>query len=186
MVPLTALWLPIVLSAVVVFVWSSLVHMVFGYHRSDYRKLPDEEAVGALLRGANLTPGTYHFPHMTHKEMGTPAATLKFTKGPVGFLTMMPTGTPSLGNFLGLWFVFCLVVGLFCAYLTGRAFGPGTPYLTVFRYAGTIAFLAYASTHATDPIWKGERWAVAFKHIADGLVYGLLTAGVFGWLWPKA
>jgi hypothetical protein len=186
MVPLTALWLPILLSAVVVFVWSSLVHMVFGYHRSDYRKLPDEEAVGALLRGQSLAPGTYHFPHMTHKEMGTPAAIEKFTRGPVGFLTMMPTGAPSLGKFLGMWFVFCLVVGVFCAYLTGRAFGPGTPYLTIFRYAGTIAFLAYASTHATDPIWKGERWPVTLKHIADGLVYGLLTAGVFGWLWPKA
>ena len=36
MVGLAALWLPILLSAVIVFVASSLIHMVSGWHKSDY------------------------------------------------------------------------------------------------------------------------------------------------------
>jgi hypothetical protein len=101
-------------------------------------------------------------------------------------LNVMPNGAPAMGPLLGQWFAFSVLVSVFAAYLTGRAFGPGTPYLTVFRFAGTIAFLGYACTHLTDPIWKGESWGTAVKHVADGLVYGLLTAGAFGWLWPKA
>src|SRR6266851_8791731 len=43
MVSLSALWLPIVLSAVIVFVASSIMYMLLPYHRSDYRKLPEED-----------------------------------------------------------------------------------------------------------------------------------------------
>jgi hypothetical protein len=186
MVPITALWLPILVSAVLVFAWSSVVHMVLGYHRGDYAKLPNEDAVMEALRNAGVAPGNYHFPHVASpKEMSSPAFVEKRTKGPVGLLNVIPSGPPALGKSLAMWFAFSVVVGVFVAYLTGRAFGPDTPYLTVFRSAGTIAFVAYAATHATDPIWKGERWGTALKHVLDGLVYGLLTAGAFGWLWPR-
>ena len=50
MVPLTSLWLPILLSAVVVFAASSIIHMVLPYHRNDFKKLPDEEGFLAALR----------------------------------------------------------------------------------------------------------------------------------------
>ncbi len=187
MVPLTSLWLPILVSAVLVFVWSSIAHMVLGYHKSNYGKLPNEDAVLEALRSAGATPGNYMFPHAgSHSNMSSPEVIAKFTKGPVGMLNVIPSGPPAMGSYLSLWFAYSVIVGVFVAYLTGRAFGPGTAYLTVFRFAGTIGFLAYASTHATDPIWKGEKWGTAFKHFADGLVYGLLTAGAFGWLWPKA
>ena len=42
-----ALWLPIVVSAVLIFFASFVLHMVLTYHWSDYRRLPDEKAVGA-------------------------------------------------------------------------------------------------------------------------------------------
>lgn len=186
MVPIPALWVPIVVSAVLVFAWSSIVHMVLGHHRKDYCKLPNEDAVLEALLGAGVPPGNYMFPHAEKpSDMSSPAMIEKYNRGPVGVMNLLPNGSPAMGKLLGLWFAYTLVVGLFVAYLTGRAFGPGTPYLTVFRFAGTIAFLAYASTHATDPIWKGERWSTALKYVADGLVYGLLTAGAFGWLWPS-
>ncbi len=187
MVPITALWLPILVSAVLVFVWSSIVHMALGYHRRDYGKLPSEDSVLEALRGAGVGPGNYAFPHVASMaEMSAPAVVEKRKRGPVGLMNVIPSGPPAFGQSLVLWFAYSVVVAVFVAYLTGRAFGPGTPYLTVFRYAGTIAFLAYASTHATDPIWKGERWSTALSHTFDGLVYGLLTAGTFGWLWPRA
>ena len=185
MVPITALWLPILLSAVIVFVASSILHMVLPYHRSDYRKLPDEAKVTDALRAVGVTPGpVYSFPHCTHKDMKSPEVVERFKRGPVGLLTLYPSGPPALGKFLGMWFVYCVVVGIFVAYLTGRTRMPGTDYLQVFRVAGAVAFMAYGVGQIQDSIWKGQTWGVTAKHVFDGLIYALLTAGTFGWLWP--
>jgi hypothetical protein len=119
------------------------------------------------------------------KEMGTPAMMEKFKRGPVGMLTALPAGPPTMPKHLTQWFVFCLVVGLFAAYVASRTLGPGAPYLSVFRIAGTVAFLGYAGAEATNAIWRGQPWGTTLRNYLDGLVYGLLTAGVFGWLWPN-
>ncbi len=186
MVPITALWLPILLSAVIVFVASSIIHMVLPIHRGDYRKLPEEDKVLDAMRAAGVTPGlVYYFPYTTHKEMKSPEAVERFKRGPVGLLTVIPSGPPAMGKFLGQWFLYCLVIGVFVAYLTGRTRSVGTQYLEVFRVAGTTAFLGYAAALIQDSIWRGQSWGVTFKHVFDGLIYGLLTAGTFGWLWPK-
>src|SRR5882762_7760882 len=148
MVAITALWLPILLSAVIVFVASSILHMVLPYHKSDYRKLPEEDRVLDALRAAGVTPGrTYHFPHCTQKEMKSPEAIEKFKRGPIGLMNVIPSGPPAMGKYLGLWFVYCLVVGVFVACLTGRTQAPGTQYMEIFRVAGTAAFLAYGLGH---------------------------------------
>ena len=185
MVPLTALWLPILLSAVIVFVASSIMHMVLPYHRSDYQQLPDEEKLLAALRPAALKPGLYVFPFCTHKDMKSPALVEKYKQGPVGFLTIVPSAPPAMPKFLIQWFVYCLVIGFFVAYLTGRTLPPGVDYLVVFRVAGTAAFLAYGLGQLSNGIWKGQRWSATIKEVIDGLIYGLLTAGTFGWLWPR-
>ena len=185
MVPLTALWLPIVLSAVIVFVASSIMHMLLPYHRSDYQKLPDEDKLLAALRATGLKRGLYVFPFCTHKEMKSPAMIEKYKQGPVGMMTVFPSGPPVMPKFLGMWFVFCLVVGFFVAYLTGHTVMPGAQYPAVFRVAGTAAFLAYGLGHLSNGIWKGQTWGFTIKEVVDGLVYGLLTAGTFGWLWPR-
>ena len=185
MVPLTALWIPIVLAAVIVFVASSIIHMVLPYHRSDYQKLSDEDKLMAALRGAGLKRGLYMFPFCSHKEMKSPAAIEKFKQGPVGMLTIFPSGPPAMPKFLAMWFVYCLIIGFFVAYLTGRTVAPRTEYLAVFRVAGTAAFLAYGLGHLSNGIWKGQPWSVVIKEVIDGLVFGLLTAGTFGWLWPR-
>jgi len=186
MVPITALWLPILLSAVIVFVVSSILHMVLPYHKSDYRKLPDEDKVMDTLRAAGVTPGpAYHFPHCSHKEMKSPEMAEKFKRGPVGLMHVIPSGPPAMGKNLGLWFVYCVVVGGFVACVAGRTLGLGTRYLEVFHVAGTAAFMAYGVGQLQDSIWKGQTWGVTAKHVFDGLIYALLTAGTFGWLWPK-
>lgn len=185
MVPLTALWLPILLSAVIVFVASSIIHMVLPYHRSDYRKLPDEDKVLATLRAAGLTRGLYMFPHCTHKDMKSPAIAEKQKQGPVGTLTIFPTGPINMPRYLAMWFAYCLVVGFFTAYVAGRTVAPGAHYLAVFRVVGTVAFMAYGVGQLADSIWKGQPWGVTLKHVFDGLIFALLTAGTFGWLWPR-
>jgi len=185
MVPLAALWLPIVLSAVIVFVASSIMHMVLPYHKSDYSQLPDEDKIRATLRAANLKRGLYVIPYCTHKDMKSPASIAKYKEGPVGFLTILPSGVPALPKFLIQWFIFCLVVGFFVAYLAAHTIAPGTPYPEVFRVVGTAAFLAYSLGLVTNGIWKGQLWGNTIKEMIDGLVYALLTAGTFGWLWPR-
>jgi hypothetical protein len=185
MVSLGALWIPIVLSAVIVFVASSILHMVLPYHRSDYKPLPDEEKILPVLRSAGLTRGFYTFPFCTHKTMKSPEVVEKFKQGPVGFITIFPSGPPAMGKFLGQWFVYCLIVSCFVAYLAGRTVAPGTDYLQVFRVVGTAAFLAYGLANLANGIWRGQPWSSVTKEVVDGLIYALLTAGTFGWLWPR-
>jgi nucleoside recognition membrane protein YjiH len=186
MVPIHALWLPILLSAVIVFVASSIIHMVLPIHKSDYRKLPDETKVLDTLRETGITPGReYRFPYCTAKEMKSPENVEKFKRGPVGLLVVMPSGVMSMGKFLGQWFIYCVVVSIFAAYLTGRTRAPGTEYLEIFRVAGCTAFIGYSLAQAQDSIWRGVTWGVTLKHMLDGLIFGLLTGGTFGWLWPR-
>ena len=106
MVSLAALWLPILLSAMIVFVASSIMHMLLPYHKGDYRRLPEEDKVLAALRGAGLTRGLYVFPYCTHKEMKSPAIVKKYKQGPAGMMTVLPSGPPVMAKFLGLWFVY--------------------------------------------------------------------------------
>ena len=186
MVSITALWVPILLSAAIVFVASSILHMVLPFHRSDYRKLPDEGKVTDALRAVGVTPGpVYSFPHCTHKDMKSPEVVERFKRGPVGLLTVFPSGPPAMGKFLGIWFAYSVVIGILVACLAGHTLAPGTRYPEVFRVVSIAAFLAYGLGQIQDSIWKGQTWGVTAKHVFDGLIYALLTAGTFGWLWPR-
>jgi len=185
MPPLSALWLPILLSAVIVFIASSIMHTVLPYHKGDYKKLPDEGKALAALRSVNLSRGLYVFPFCTPKEMKTPEAIAKYEQGPVGMMTVFPNGRPVLPKFLGMWFGYCLIVTFFVAYLTAHTVASGTYYLAVFRVVGTAAFLAYGIGSIPNGIWRGLPWSFVLKEVFDGLVYALLTAGTFGWLWPR-
>lgn len=186
MVSLGALALPIVLSAVLVFVLSSLIHMVLGYHASDYTRLPDEDAVRAAIRRANLAPKQYVFPYASGgADMKSAEFQQKIAEGPVGVLTIRPTGETGMGKALGIWFVFALVVSAMVAYVASSTLPRGTDYLKVFQVAGTTAWLAYSFGQLPASIWMGKPWSIAAKEVFDGLLYGLGTAGIFGWLWPR-
>ena len=86
---------------------------------------------------------------------------------------------------LTLWFIYCVVVAKFAAYVAGLALAPGAPYMTVFRITGTVAFAGYALALAQHSIWYQRSWMTTARSMFDGLVYALLTAGTFGWLWPE-
>lgn len=185
MVPVTALWLPILLAAVIVFFGSSLLHMVLRYHRTDFRQLPQEPTVLSSLRDAGIARGVYMFPYVPDpKEQKKPEVQEKFRQGPVGILTVIPSGPLNMGRYLGMWFAYCLLVSFFVAYVTGSTLPPGTGYLQVFRVAGTVAFMIYGLSYISQFIWGGQPAGTTAKHVFDGLIYGLLTAGTFGWLWP--
>ena len=184
---LTELWLPILLSAVFVFIASSISHMVLPFHKKDYRKMNNEDTVLEALRASGVTPGTYPFPCAgSVNEMGTPEMVEKMKKGPLGFLTVLPPGGFNMGKSLAWWFVYLLIVGVLVAYVGWHTLTTGADYLTVFRITGAAAILGYAVGVMNDSIWKGQRWSTTAKFMVDGFVYALLTAGTFGWLWPDA
>jgi hypothetical protein len=186
MVSILSLWLPIVLSAVFVFIVSSVIHMVLTYHRSDFAPLPDEDAVMDALRPFNLPQGEYVMPFAnSSKQMNEPGFKARLEKGPVAFLTVFSKDF-QMGKSLALWFLYCLLIGVFAAYMAGRALGPGAHYLEVFRFAGAAAFGGYGLALLQNSIWYKRRWPTTFKSMADSLVYALVTAGTFGWLWPTA
>lgn len=185
MTPLTALWLPILLSAVLVFIASALVHMLPLWHKNDYPRLPDQDRFIDVVRPLTLPPGDYMVPRAASGgEMRSPEFAEKMNSGPVMILTVMRPGPWSMARPLALWFVFVLVVSYVAAYVAGRALPPGAEYLEVFRFAGTTAFIAYAAGVWQMSIWYRRGWGYAIADTVDGLIYGLLTAGVFGWLWP--
>ena len=186
MVPILSLWLPILLSAILVFAASSIIHMVLGYHNSDFTKLPNEEGVMDALRPFDVPPGEYVFPKPdNHKQMGEPEFVQKMEAGPMAFMTVLPAGAPKMGGQLGQWFVYSVIVGVFAAYVASRAAGPDPEYLDVFRFTGATAFFCYTVAGWQASIWYKRAWSTTMKNTFDGLVYALLTAGAFGWLWPN-
>jgi hypothetical protein len=186
MVSLASLWLPIVVSGVVVFLASWIIHMFLPHHRSDFSKLPQEDLLLDALRSANVATGQYLAPYAnTMAQMKQPEYTEKRKRGPALFLTLVTGPDPGMGKPLMQWFVYLLVISLLSACLAGHAIGAGTPYPTVFKFVGLVAFMAYGVGHAHQSIWYRQRWRTTFNYFFDGLVYSLLTAGVFGWLWPR-
>jgi len=183
---LTSLWSPIVLSAVLVFIASSIIHMFLPWHKGDYPAVPNEEKVMDSLRPLSIPPGDYMVPRASSmEEMRSPQFLDKVKKGPVIVMTVLPNGMMSMSKNLGMWFLYCLVVGVFAAYVAGRALPVGANYLQVFRFAGVTAFVAYSLSLWQMSIWYKRSWSITIKSTVDGLIYGLLTAGVFGWLWPR-
>jgi hypothetical protein len=185
MTGLSALWLPILLSSVVVFVASSIIHMLLPWHRNDYLKVPNEDRVRDALRPLAIPPGDYMVPNCdSTQEMRSPEFAEKMKQGPVMVLTAMPNGPISIGRNLALWFVYCLVVGYFAAYVAGRTLPAGASYLHVFQMVGATAFIGYVLALWQMSIWYQRAWRTTVKATIDGLIYALLTAGTFGWLWP--
>ena len=180
------LWLPILLSSVIVFLASSLIHMVLPWHKNDYPQLANQDKVMDALRPLAIPPGDYFIPRpSSRKEMDTPAFAEKMKAGPVVVFTVLPNGSMSMARNLALWFLYTVIVGVFAAYVAGRALPAGSDYLKVFRFAGVTAFAAYSLALWQMSIWYRRSWSITIKATVDGLIYALLTAGTFGWLWPR-
>ena len=186
MTELKALWLPVLLSSVMVSLISSVIHMASPWHKSDYPRVPKEDKLMEALRPLAIPPGDYLVPRPSSTaDMRSPEFTGKLKKGPVMVVTVMPNGGTPMGRNLILWFVYSVVVGVFAAYLTGRALPAGAAYLKVFRFAGATAVLGYSVALWQMSIWYRRAWSTSIKATVDGLIYALLTAGTFGWLWPR-
>jgi hypothetical protein len=182
--PLGSLWLPGLVSAVVVFVLSSLLHMVLKYHRADYRQLAGEDAVADALRRAAPSPGLYVIPHVEMAQMKDPAARKRFEDGPVAQIAVAKNGPPAMGKYLGQWFLFCLLTSFVTAYVARHTLTFGAPRMQVLRITGVVSFVAYAFGYLQDAIWRAFPWPAALRGIFDALIYAVATAFIFHLLWP--
>jgi hypothetical protein len=185
-IPITTLWLPILVGSILVFVMSWVIKMVLPYHRNDHWKVPGEEAVMDALRPFDIPPGDYVLPHGDGPEaLKSEEFRQKVEIGPNAVITVLPKGAmPGIGPQLMQWFAFTLLVGIVSAYLGGRMLPAGTDYIEVFRVTGTVAFASYSMPLMQRSIWFYTRWSSTLKSMFDGLIYAALTGGAFGWLWP--
>jgi hypothetical protein len=179
------LWMPILAAAVLVFVASSIIHMAPLWHRSEFPPLPDQDRMQDALRPFGLKPGEYMLPKAkSMKDCKEPAFVEKLKRGPVLIMTVVPSGAMNMARPMVQWFVYTVVVSILAAYVADATLPGGAPYLAVFRVAGTTAFIAYAVGLWQQSIWYNRPWSTTLKLTLDGLIYGLLTGGAFGWLWP--
>ena len=183
---LLALWLPILLSAVVVFVISSLIHMVIKWHASGYHGFTNEDAVRDALRAGNPAPGLYILPYSADmKEMGSEAMQKKYRDGPVGHITLRPSGPVNMGKFLGAWFLWSLAVAVVAAYLATRVYGLDHGHArAAAKLFGAVGFIAHGFGTVTESIWMARPWSTSVKYLLDAALYGLGSGLVFYCLWP--
>ena len=184
MIPIASLWLPILLSAVAIYLVSTVIHMFLGYHWNDLRAPAQQDAVLDALRGLNVQPGDYALPKPdSMKLFRSPEFKAKVERGPLVMMTVSPGGM-AMGKSLGQWFAYLLVVSFCCAYIASRELQAGAQYLAVFRLTGFSAFMGYALALPQASIWYRRNWRMTLVTMFDGLVFAALTGGVFGWLWP--
>jgi len=183
MVSLAQLWLPILVSAVFVFIVGAVLHMALPFwHNRDYRKFADDRPF--LDNTRSLVSGMYLFPNCDWNKM-TPEEKAEVSKGPIGVMYLRNPGTFSFGKTLAIHFVYCLVGSFLAAYVASVTVAPGAEYLQVHRVAGTVGIVFWAfGGNVADAIWYGKPWSVTLKYVIDGVIFGLLMGGTFGWLWP--
>lgn len=184
MVALMDLWLPILLSAIAVFIAGALAWMALPHHKDDYRKMPTEDAVLASIRTNAVPPGWYMFPYCGGPaDLKDPEAKRRHEAGPHGMLTVWP-GAPSMGKNLVLNFLFNIATSVFVGYIASRAVLPGAPFLDVFQIAGTAGILGYAFGGVPHGIWMGRKPRSMAMDFLDGTFYGLVTGAIFAAMWP--
>ena len=184
-VALASLWLPILLSGIAVFFVSSLIWAVIQWHSADWQPLPDEDAVRSALKGCAV--GEYAAPHAAdNAAKASEEWQSRYREGPVAMITIMPHGELNMGGQLIRWFLYCILIAVLVGYLAGIVLPPGADYMKVFQVTATTTFLAYGGGTGMNMIWFGATTGRAARDLLDALIYGLVTAGFFGWLWPAA
>ncbi len=181
----TALGLPIILTSIFIFIASAVIHTAMPWHKDDFSSVPDEDAARAAIGGLQIPPGDYLMPKpASAAEMQSAEYKAKRKQGPVMLFTMLPNGEIPMGPIFIRWMVYLIVVTAFVALLSGAVLAPGASSPVVWHTTGGIAFMAYGMAQPQSSIWYHRKWSTTVKGLFDAAIYGVITAVVFGWLWP--
>jgi hypothetical protein len=185
MVSLMQLWLPILLSAVFVFIASSLLNMLLSFwHRSDYHGFSNEDEVRAAMRKGMNGGGMYNVPFCLPDKMNDPEMLKKMEEGPLAMVSLKPGAKFNLGVPLLQWFLLCLLISLIAAMLS-MVLPVGAPPSHVFHTLALAGLLGHSMGPITSGIWWAHPWRSVFKYIVDGIIYALIIGATFMWLWPQ-
>ena len=184
---ISQLWLAILVTGILCWLASSLIHMLLKYHNADYSQLANEAEVSAALGAKRPHPALYNLPYcIDMKEMGEESMQKKYADGPVAMISVLPNGMPPMGKLLGLQLLFFIVSSALIAYLATLVAPAGSEYMTVFRFVFIVSFLAYGWAQVPNSIWMGQPWSNCFRYFLDALIYAGVSAGCLAWLWPNA
>lgn len=187
----TELWLPILVSAVAVWVAGAVIWMALPHHKKDMAELPNPKEVIEQIRAMGLPPGNYAFPGggCGKEAMKDPEVQRCWKEGPLGILSLWKT-PPKMGPSMIGTFCVNLAVSITIGYLAWVALGsavveggPRLTFLSVFQVTGTAGILAYGFSHIPSALWFGASKRAIAMNIIDGVVYGLITGAIFAWLW---
>ena len=181
------LLLPAALGAVLAWIASASLHVALKFHNADYKALANEDEIAAAIRAANPEKGVHSVPFVPDmKDMANPDMQKKFETGPVSFITIFDNGMPNMPKLLVQQILYFLIGALLVGYCASLALEPGAEYLDVFRFVSAVGFLAFGWAVVPFSIWYGHTWATCARYLVDALIYGLLIAGAYAWLWPAA
>ena len=181
---LIPLWLPILLSAAVVWIVSAVVWMALPHHKQDFIGLPDEDGFSDFIRKSGIKPGNYVFPDFRGREaMKSEKITKALEEGPVGHLSVWRTPVTMGGKMVATFIVY-LVVSTLIAYLAAVALPKAADFAKVFQVVGTAGILAYCFAFIPNNIWFGTHPRTIIASIIDGIFYGAITGAIFAWRWP--
>ena len=182
---ISQLWLPILVTAALIFVASSLIHMVFKWHNSSYQGFANEDAVRAAIGASAPLPGQYILPHcLDMKAMQSDAMQRKFIEGPIAFVTLRKNGPPTMGSSLAFWFLYCVVIAAIAGAIAAYAFGMNASPNRTGHIVGAVCLLAFSGGSIQQGIWMGKPWNSVAKEVLDGFIYACIAAATFTWLWP--
>ena len=186
MTGLSALWMPILLSAVFVFVASSIIHMASPWHKSDYPKMPNEQAVMDAMRPLAIAPGDYFFPRPgSMADMKSQDYIDRADHGPVILMTVMPNGITPMGPIFVRWFIYLILVSTLVAIVAATSLPAGSSAKFVFHQTALVAFAAYGLALWQLSIWYRRSLSITIKSTVDAAVYAAVTGAVFAWCWPR-
>jgi len=180
---LSALWLPVLVSAVLVFIASSIIHMVMPWHKNDYRTVPNQDAAMDAIRPLAIPPGDYMIPRPTTRDgMKSPEFAEKLKKGPVLMLTVMPNGPWTMGSTFVYWFLYLVLVAALAGHVAWGAHIHGDHKAALFHTVALTAFGGYSLGLWQLSIWYRRAWSTTLKSTFDGVIYALITGATFVWL----
>ena len=185
-VTLLQLWLPIILGGLFSWIASAIIHTVIKYHNADYKKLSNEDQVAAAFRQSQPKPGLYHMPHcIDMKEMQNESMQEKLKSGPIAMISVFENGLPKMGKLLIQQILFFIVACIMIAYIATLTLNSSSDFMSIFRILMIVGFLTFGYGIIPHSIWLGQPWANCIRYLFDALIYAVIIAATFAWLWPQ-